>query len=908
MPIDVPLLAAFNRGIISKLALARVDVERVALSADEQTNWMPRVMGSMTLRPGLAYRGSTRGDNPAVHIPFVFSNTDTAIIELTPGFMRVRRGDDDAVISRLIPTTLSVPESETLITNGSFAADLTGWTDADDAGATSAWVTGGFLGLTGTGFNYARRRQQVTYVARADQDYAVRVVVERGPVTIRIGTTAGADDIGPDTALGTGVHSLSFTPGGNFWVELSAVERYTALVASIEMEPRQEMALPTPWGAGDLPFVRFDQSRDVVFVACKGKPPYRIERRGLRSWGLAKFEPAAGPFRIENVGPTAITPSALTGNITLTASQPLFRAGHVGALFRLTSFGQKVEATFSGEDQFSDPIRVTGVGASQRRFTHTLTGMGGTGTTVTLQRSVGDVGAWLDVSSFDSNGTRNYNDGLDNQIIFYRLGVKTGDYSTGTISLSIEYASSGTITGTARVTAVASTTSASAIVLKALGGTDGTTTWSEGLWSGLSGYPTAVGFYEGRLWWFGQDRIIGSASDAFDDYDETEEGDGASISRTIGAGPTEEIAWMLPLQRLLIGGQGAAFSARSSSLDEPLTPSAFSLKVVSTQGAAAVAPARVDTSGYYVQASGKRLHELGISEVRFDYEDSDVTALVPEIGEPSILQLAVQRQPDTRLHCVRSDGKVAVFVTDRAEQVRCWVLVEPAAGGIVEGAFVLPGAGEDRVYYLVKRIIGGATKRYLERWATEDKTTGGAITALCDSHVEYSGIATNIVFLPHLEGQKVVVWANNNSVNNADGTVREFTVSGNTITLPSTATNIVVGLAYKARFKSTKLAYAAPVGTALNMRKRVARIGLIMANVHHKGLMYGQSFDVMDELPQVEKGAVVADGTIWDHYDEDDFSFPGEWNSDSRICLEASSPRPATVLAASFIIEGHRGF
>lgn len=53
---NVPLLA-FNRGIISPLALARTDIERLALSAEVQTNWMPRLLSSMMLRPGLGYIG-----------------------------------------------------------------------------------------------------------------------------------------------------------------------------------------------------------------------------------------------------------------------------------------------------------------------------------------------------------------------------------------------------------------------------------------------------------------------------------------------------------------------------------------------------------------------------------------------------------------------------------------------------------------------------------------------------------------------------------------------------------------------------------------------------------------------------------------------------------------------------------
>lgn len=896
MSIDVPLLAAFNRGIISKKALARVDVGRVALSAEEQTNWMPRVLGSMSLRPGMKYLANTLNDLPAIYIPFVFAADDTALIELTANSMRVWDGQLESIVSR--------GAAVSTITNGNFTTDLTGWTDADESGAVSNWTIGNRLGLLGTGFNRAIRRQQVTVSSTGIQQFA-RVVVRLGPVTIKIGSGEGGDNLLPETTLRTGTHSLGFTPDGSFWVELSAVRRYQALVDSIQIEGSGPLVLPTPWGQSDLEFVRHAQSRDVIFVNCPDIRPMRIERYGKASWSIVDYDYELGPFRDENVGPVVLTPTGINGDIAIEASKSFFRTGHIGALFQLTSFGQKVEAAFSGEDQFSDPVRITGTG-NLRRFSFSLAGLSGTGTSVTLQRSVGEPGAWVAVASYTSNGDLNFSDNLDNQVIFYRLGIQSGDYNSGTIDASIEFSTSGTITGVAKITGISGTVIAFAIVLKALGGTDGTSTWAEGAWSPLRGFPSAIGLFEGRLWHFGKDRIDGSVSDSFNNFDPLAEGDSGPIARAIGEGPTEVINWMLPMQRMLVGAQLSTFSAKSSSLDEPLTASAFSLRAISSQGTAAVSAVKVDTSGFYVQRNKRRLYELLQSDDRIEYRDEDITALAPEIGFPSIARIAVQRQPDTRVHCVRSDGKVAVLVFDRAEQVRCWVLIAAGGEGFVEEAVTLPGDEEDQVYYLVRRTINGNTSRSLELWAIEDDIVGGPLTKLCDSFVEYSGTPTSTVNLPHLEGQTVVVWADGNSVNDANGDVQEFVVSSGTITLPFAASNIVAGLKYRARFKSSKLAYASPLGTALTMRKKVSRLGLVLANTHHRGLLYGQDFEVMDDLPQVEDGAVVVDGNIWEEYDKDNFSFPGSWSTDSRICLEAASPRPCTVLAASFVIEGHR--
>src|SRR3546814_14371583 len=95
---NVPLLA-FNRGLVDPRALARVDLKRLAWSAETQTNWMPRSLGAMAIRPGLEHIASTKSDAVAKHIDFIKRTvSDQAIIEITDTTMRVLV--DEAVITR----------------------------------------------------------------------------------------------------------------------------------------------------------------------------------------------------------------------------------------------------------------------------------------------------------------------------------------------------------------------------------------------------------------------------------------------------------------------------------------------------------------------------------------------------------------------------------------------------------------------------------------------------------------------------------------------------------------------------------------------------------------------------------------------------------------------------------------
>lgn len=893
---------SFNRGLISAMGLARIDLERTRISAAIQQNFIPRVLGSMMLRPGLQYLGATASNAAARYVPFVFSKTDTALLEFTDSLMRV--WVSDALITR--------SSVSTAVTNGLFTSDVTGWTDSDESGGTSAWVTGGYLGLTGNGTAFAVRNQTVS-VSLGDQntEHALRIIIQRGPVILRVGTGTTDDSYIAETTLQTGTHSLAFTPTGNFNIQFKSSLKRQTLVDSVAVESSGTLTLPTPYTASDLSNIRYDTSGDVVFIACKDYTQRRIERRATRSWSVVQYLPEDGPMRVENTGPITLTPAALSGNTTLTASAAFFKStnapstNNAGSVFRVTSNGQIVTASLTAENTFSNPIRVTGVGGNR---VFKLIRSGTWSATVTLQSSiVSESGPWTDETpTYTSNGTTNVDDTADNQIIWYRVGIKTGDYTSGTLELELNYGG-GSIDGYCRVTGYTSSTVVDVEVITDFGGTDATDVWAECDWSDRRGWPTAVAFHEGRLWWAGKGKYWGSVSDAYDVFDEFYEGDAGPINRSIGSGPVDNINWLISSERLLGGGDVAVWSARSTGFDEPLTPSNFNLKDPLTQGSANVGALKVDRKAVFVQSSATRVFEMSMEAdpSATDYGGVDLTQLVPEVGEPSIVRAAVQRQPDTRLHYVRSDGTVALMVFDRTENVLAWItVVSDGASGLIEDVVVLPASSgiEDQVYYVVNRTVNGSTVRYLEKWALESEAIGGALNKQADSFITYTGAATtSITGLDHLEGEEVVVWAAGADVGTATSTddswTYTYTVASGAITLATAATNVCVGLPYKAQWKNGKLSLGASLGTPLTRRKRVHGLGMVLQNTHEQGLLFGRDFTHMDPLPLVRGGAVIAGTAVQSDIDDSPYIFPGHWHTDSRVCLEARAPRPATILA-----------
>jgi hypothetical protein len=914
---------AFNRGLVSALALARIDLKRMAWSAETMVNWMVRALGAMYLRPGLGYIASTRSNAQAIYLPFVFATDDTALVELTNLTMRVLI--DDVVVTRpAITATFFRWNGAAFVTSSDTtstfvdATDAGYWKDNDEAGGTSAFATGGYLSLIGNGTASAIRDRKVDMTpAETGTEHTISIVVNRGNVVLRVGSTEGGDEYLTDRTLRPGYHSIAVTPAADFFIRLSNYRDIATLVDSVTIvQAAADMTLTTPWLLADLPNIRLTQSGDVIFLACKGYSQKRIERIGgasnPRSWSVVEYLSDDGPFGDINTGPVRLKGSALTGDITLTAERAFFKATHVGALFALTSAGQEVSVNILAEDTWSDPIRVTGITTS-RSFSITIEGPTFTGTTtVRVRRSVATPGDWTEVSGLSWTAvlaTTPHVDGLDNQIIYYQIGVKTGEFTAlDDITATLTF-SAGSITGRVRVTGYTSTTVVTASVLSPLGKADQyTADWREGDWSPRKGYPSAVELENGRLSWFGKGYHWGSVSDQFDSFDDEVEGDSGPLRRTIGKGPVDTASWALAGVNLLMGLQGSVLAVRSSSLDEPLTQAKYNLKPVSGVGTAAIQGILVDSSAVFVGRNGTRVYEAAFDAGSLGYAaPADLTAIVPEIGEPGFVRMAVQRSLDTRIHFVRSDGTVAILVFDKLENVTCWLEIE--TDGEIEDVVVLPGLPaspmEDRVYYAVKRTIDGSTVRYLEKWALESQVRGLADTRLADSHiVKTAGLGSRTVTdFDHLIGEEVVVWIDGVCPRDDNNDPKRYTVNGSgNIVLddddPVPASFFCAGLPYRARWKSAKLMTMGEQ-MPLGKLKRIGKLTLVAAYMHHEGLTYGQDFDHLDALPAVEEGAVVAADTVWTSYTYDAFELNGVYDEDARLCLEANSPRPATILAVA---------
>jgi hypothetical protein len=955
------ILYSCNSGEISVLALTRTDLAHLRVSAQSQVNWLPRTIGPMMLRPGSEFIGEINNDLPSKFIPFVAAFADTALIELTDSVMRV--WVDDGLVTRIAVGTV-VPAF-----GGSWV--LT------ESGTATASVAGGLLTFANVNNGAMATAVATVNVALADQntEHAVRIVVNNGPVNFQIGSTpSGADVFGVET-LDTGTYSMAFTPGNGVpqvFLQFSTFvsqENFNTIttsnpqglqqvqVASIAIEGPGPMIIPSPWPQSAIATVtnnvitgpssiRHTESADVIFVAAAGIAQYQINRYSPTSWSIVLYKPVKGPMSATQGNPAVlIAPSAQSGNITLNSNNPIFKPQDVGTLFRLFHNGQNLQQTISFDSSFTDTIEVTGVSSTSivsggtivdqptadRNFTVTYSGTW-TGT-VSLQRSFSAANTgFTDYTTSTANGSSTITDGLNNEIVWYRAGFEDGNFGSGNLTVTFVYAGGGA-PGVCHITGYNGPTQVTAEVLVPFSNTSNATDWRQSEWSVYEGYPSATVIHQGRLWWSGSDRWWGSTSDDYSNFDFDAIGDSAYIDESIGQGPIANINWMLSIDNLIAGADTSIIAAISDATQDPLTPTNFNLRQSITNGAFPIQAVRMDNKGIYVDQSGRRLYQLIYDIMTYNYKATDLTRLNPDIGLPGFIAMSIQRQPDTRINLVRTDGVIASFVYDIDDEVQAFWKAQ--TNGVIEDVFTLPGALEDQVYFTVRRTIGGVQKRYLEKFARIDECQGGTINKNIDSHLVYQGAATNVIGgFNHLIGQTVVIWGGPTDFGDFSPDFSDdFTTmitgpdfgtavvdQNGDVTIPGgfELTSAVIGLPYDSEFISAKLAYAAQLGSAINQIKRVDHLGLVLSNSHAQGIRYGQFTPndpenvvngvftvppVLDNLPLIEYGAAVPTNMIWQQFDGKMFEMPSDNDTDVRLYLQASSPRPCTVLGVTFAIQ-----
>lgn len=277
-----PAFNDFNSGEYGERMDARVDFAKYASAGARFVNILPLPQGAWTRRPGSRFVKEV-ADSSSFHrlIAFQFSTIRAYVLEFGEAVMRFYR----------LQARVAVEDTDASITNGTFDSGITGWTDQSTGGTASIShdSTLDMMNLVGDASQTAIAEQEIAIGASFRSTvHVVRFRVYGAPgdtVKVRIGSTSGATDIVNDFVAGTGWHALDFDPATNasVFLQFRNEDDKTKKIDDIAILDNEPLEIATPWGSSDLPFLKYAQSPDVLYIA-RGSdtasstfPIYRLE-------------------------------------------------------------------------------------------------------------------------------------------------------------------------------------------------------------------------------------------------------------------------------------------------------------------------------------------------------------------------------------------------------------------------------------------------------------------------------------------------------------------------------------------------------------------------------------------------------------------------------------------------------
>jgi hypothetical protein len=254
----------------------------------------------------------------------------------------------------------------------------------------------------------------------------------------------------------------------------------------------------------------------------------------------------------------------------------------------------------------------------------------------------------------------------------------------------------------------------------------------------------------------------------------------------------------------------------TSSDGGAITPSTLSVKPQSGVGANTAQPIIDDTTALYIAARGGHIRELGYNWQVQSFVSGDLSLRAPNLFDGyDITELAFQRAPTPIMWGISTAGILIGMTYVPDQDVRA-LWTRSTTNGVIESVCCVAEGIEDRIYVIVKRTIGGATVRYVERMAERLWSDRNA-AVFVDCAGSYNGDPTTTVTgLTWLEGQTVSILA--------DGAViPSQQVAGGTITLPVEASTVQVGLPLVAQMQTLPVALITAPGAAQGRVKNINR-------------------------------------------------------------------------------------
>ncbi|WP_271896326.1 hypothetical protein [Candidatus Phyllobacterium onerii] len=719
----------------------------------------------------------------------------------------------------------------------------------------------------------------------------------------------------------------------------------------VESSPGVPLEVVTPWDQDDIWQLQYAQSADVLYLTHPDFAPRTLSRLSAISFALATMEFQDGPFLDLNTTATFLTPgdyasavpkmtsnTAPSGTVSTTAGTDpwrIFDGSKSSEFVDGSNNAGTISYAFPGGQKVVDAywIRSSIIDETSTPATWDIRGWNGVAW-VSLDSRQGETGwargerrfyeftnktayqryqiEWYGTSRTSGSETRiaeiGFHESGDTQPAFPLTASSTNGINDGAGFQASDVGRSLRLMGPDgkwRWARIVSRSSATVVMIRlyihALPDLSPINNWAIGGWSEITGWPSSVSFFQGRLVfartvnqpqtvWFSQ-------VDDFTNFGEsTPLVDSDAINATITSESLNEIKWLSENTTLLVGTTAAIRTIGPNTQTGAFGPANIIQRRETNYGASDVLPVRIGNVGVYSGYYRQDIREIAYSFQDDGYVSQDLSLLSEHIPRAGVKQLCFAQNPDGIVWASKDDGTWAGLTYEREQDVVAFH--SHVAGGSfgvsaprIESVATIPSQTRDEMWAVVKRTINGVTKQYIERLSLGLAPTASKEDAtFLDSFLSYSGSAVNtLTGLDHLEGQQVQVWG--------DGSyLGEYTVVSGDITLSNdyTVTKACVGLPYTSIMETLSPEMGAAGGTA---QTRTGSISDIYLRVNRS---LGGSVGGADS-PRLE---MIYWRTTGDPMNTSPPLFTGDkrvqvqigWDTGKRIRVEHSDPTPFQLL------------
>lgn len=605
--------------------------------------------------------------------------------------------------------------------------------------------------------------------------------------------------------------------------------------------------------------LNFAQSADVIYIAHANYKLRKLKHNADDNWTIETVDLAWGPYDTVNQSATTIYASATTGSVTLTASAGIFQSFDVGNELYLEQTPNTTMAVWQVDKDFALNTLVKSGGRYYKAVSLT-SGSAFTGT--------------------HKSGT---------VIPSHTQGIA----SDGTIDWEYLHSSYGyaTITGYTSATQVTATVN-SRLPDNIVGSGNASTKWAFGALNTITGFAELVGFYKDRL-------VLAKGVNVYfsvvGDYENFALRDGPDLAVDMGisisvlAKEYNGLQWLYPFgDNLLIGTSSSVHLIGSSTSNQIFSNQNIASQNIIGRGCSRVPSYQIDSFLMIVQKSKEVLFGINNAE---GYPMSDFSYVSDHLFDGGVIQLAYQERPDSILWVLKKDGSLLGFTFNESQEIKGWHKHTIAGGGVVESIATVasPDGSTDDLIMIVKRVIGGNTKRYVEYISDYfDYNLEIENAHYVDSGVFYNGSATStITGLSHLNGLAVDILA--------DGAiVPPQVVSGGQITLPKNASKVHVGLAFTSRIKTLSFEGGGEKGVTNSKPKRINKIQVKVFKSSYGQVAYANNgFEKF-----LHRGGDVPMGSPTPLYTGTfDLDIGNSYEREAVLTIKQEQPFPMTILA-----------